>query len=84
MLFSLHSNKTLTEGMHLCNLWHKRDLVSYLQPVWYLRQMRDPWLFVNKFSFVQVSERGPIKAYTEIGSEHPLVPLQENKESILC
>lgn len=45
--------------------------------------MCDPGLLVNKFSFIQVAELGSIKTHTEIGSKHPLVALEENKEKIL-
>lgn len=54
--------------------------LSYLQPVWYLRQMCDPWLLVNEFPFVQVAKLGPIKTHTEIGSKHPLMALEGKKK----
>ena len=69
MLISAH---TRTHPMH-----------SYLQPVRYLRQMCDPWLLVNEFPFIQVAELGPIKTHPEIGSKHPLMALEGNKDRIL-
>lgn len=38
--------------------------------------MCDPRLLVNEFSFIQVTELGPIKTHPEIGSKHPLMTLE--------
>lgn len=56
------------------------NTLPYLQPVWYLRQMCDPWLLVNKFPLIQVTKLSPKKTHPEIGSKHPLVALERNKE----
>lgn len=45
--------------------------------------MCDPRLLVNEFPFVEVTELGPIKTDTEIGSKHPLVALEGGNEQIL-
>lgn len=79
---SLHRNHTLIHHMQISTHPHS-FLLSYLQPVRYLRQMCDPWLLVNEFPFIQVAELGPIKTHPEISSKHPLMALEGKIEMIL-
>lgn len=76
-IFPFHSTP-ITQHAYQCTHFP----VSYLKPVWYLRQMCDPWLLVNEFPFVQVAKFGPIKTHPEIGPKHPLMALEGNKEEI--
>lgn len=54
---------------------------AYLQPVRYLRQMRDSWLLVNEFPFVQISELGSVEPHSEVGSKHSLLALGGQEQS---
>ena len=77
--FYIHAVKACTHERTDTHARRHKLSLSYLQSVGYLWQVGDPWLLVNKLSFVQVSKLGPIKPHSEICPKHPLMALGRDK-----
>ena len=50
-----------------------------LQSVRDLRQVCDPWFLVNKLPLIQIPKLCSVETDPEVGTEHPLVALDEGK-----